>query len=116
MALRTYIMRVIGDGVSLDTAYRSAMYDLFAVRDAPVQVGSSINGTDDPYYIATLEVDASQHAVLLASDQVRLVEGVLYEDPSSPPPDALKVGLTDLLVDLGEPVKDGRGTDWKSPA
>ena len=115
---RTYISRLIGDGLTLATANRPAWVDMFSsALTRPKQLSGTITEKGpDGYWMGTLEVDAIQHATLIASSLVRYAPDADNYSRRNRIPDSRVTGLTDAVSLLNLPVRDGNGADWKTSA
>lgn len=99
MTVRVYITTVVGDGRTLQTAYRPVWRNILA-PEVPAQRGI-VGEAPHRFYIGQIDTTDSQHATLVADNRVRHVPTALIDETLGNLSPAARTALEEVLTFLG---------------
>lgn len=102
MTERVYLAKLIGDGLSVNTAFRPAWIDL--LDPPPVQIGQTIDSERYNFWIGQLDTSSAQHTILLVDNRIRYVPQALMAARLSELTQNQRDALIELYTWLGLPI------------
>jgi len=97
-----YISKLIGDGVTPETAFRPAWLDI--LPDHSLVTGQTIESSRYFFWLGQIDTDATQHAAFLADARIRFIPQSLLSSKISTLTANQKTAIAEVYTWLGFPV------------